>query len=91
MHILYIVFCLQIRKQAIKDLPTLCKDNKEHTARIADILAQLLQAEDTSELAVVHNSIMSLMKSDPKGRNKLLEFNTIKILYELNVAFIQHH
>jgi len=60
-------FLLQIRKQAIKDLPALCKDNKEHTARIADILAQLLQAEDPSELAVVHNSIMSLMKSDPKG------------------------
>ncbi|XP_011064219.1 PREDICTED: LOW QUALITY PROTEIN: apoptosis inhibitor 5 [Acromyrmex echinatior] len=58
---------MAIRKQAIKDLPALCKDNKEHTARIADILAQLLQAEDPSELAVVHNSIMSLMKSDPKG------------------------
>lgn len=63
----YSHFLLQIRKQAIKDLPALCKDNKEHTARIADILAQLLQAEDSSELAVVHNSIMSLMKSDPKG------------------------
>ncbi|XP_032686694.1 apoptosis inhibitor 5 [Odontomachus brunneus] len=58
---------LAIRKQAIKDLPALCKDNKEHTARIADILAQLLQAQDSTELAVVHNSIMSLMKSDPKG------------------------
>ncbi|KAM0731900.1 Apoptosis inhibitor 5 [Formica fusca] len=58
---------MAIRKQAIKDLPALCKDNKEHTARIADILAQLLQAEDSSELSVVHNSIMSLMKSDPKG------------------------
>lgn len=61
---------LQIRKQAIKDLPVLCKDNKEHTARIADILAQLLQAEDSSELSVVHNSIMSLMKNDPKGMLK---------------------
>lgn len=58
---------LQIRKQAIKDLPALCKDNKEHIARIADILAQLLQAQDPSELAVVHNSVMSLMKTDPKG------------------------
>lgn len=63
---------MQIRKQAIKDLPVLCKDNKEHTARIADILAQLLQAQDSTELAVVHNSIMSLMKSDPKGKH----FNT---------------
>ncbi|KAI4501949.1 hypothetical protein M0802_002631 [Mischocyttarus mexicanus] len=58
---------IAIRKQAIKDLPTLCKDNKEYTAKIADILAQLLQAQDPSELAVVHNSIMSLLKSDPKG------------------------
>ncbi|KAK0183348.1 hypothetical protein PV327_001399 [Microctonus hyperodae] len=58
---------MAIRKQAIKDLPALCKDNKEHTPRIADILAQLLQAQDTTELAVVHNSIMSLMKNDPKG------------------------
>ncbi|XP_034937056.1 apoptosis inhibitor 5 [Chelonus insularis] len=58
---------MAIRKQAIKDLPALCKDNKEHTPRIADILAQLLQAQDPTELAVVHNSIMSLMKNDPKG------------------------
>ncbi|XP_063989229.1 apoptosis inhibitor 5 [Diachasmimorpha longicaudata] len=58
---------IAIRKQAIKDLPSLCKDNKEHTPRIADILAQLLQAEDPTELAVVHNSIMSLLKNDSKG------------------------
>lgn len=58
---------IAIRKQAIKDLPSLCKDNKEHTARIADILAQLLLAQDPSELAVVQNSIMSLIKNDPKG------------------------
>lgn len=59
----------QIRKQAIKDLPSLCKDNKEHTARIADILAQLLLAQDPTELAVVQNSIMSLIKNDPKGKS----------------------
>ncbi|XP_058804520.1 apoptosis inhibitor 5 [Phymastichus coffea] len=58
---------MSIRKQAIKDLPALCKDSKEHTARIADILAQLLLAQDTSELDVVHNSIMTLIKNDPKG------------------------
>lgn len=57
----------QIRKQAIKDLPSLCKDSKHYTQKIADILAQLLQAEDTTELAVVHNSLMSLLKLDPKG------------------------
>ncbi|XP_074108268.1 apoptosis inhibitor cassowary [Cotesia typhae] len=58
---------MAIRKQAIKDLPALCKDNKEHTPRIADILAQLLQAQDPTELAVVCNSIMTLMKNDSKA------------------------
>ncbi|XP_077297963.1 apoptosis inhibitor cassowary isoform X2 [Arctopsyche grandis] len=58
---------ISIRKQAIKDLPSLCKDSKEHTQRIADILAQLLQAYDTTELNTVHNSILTLMKLDPKG------------------------
>jgi hypothetical protein len=46
----------------------LCKDNKEHTQKIADILAQLLQAEDNAELSVVHNSLMTLFKSDAKGK-----------------------
>jgi len=49
-------------------LPSLCKDNKEHTQKIADILAQLLQAEDNAELSVVHNSLMTLFKSDAKGK-----------------------
>ncbi|CAH2062846.1 unnamed protein product, partial [Iphiclides podalirius] len=56
-----------IRKQAIKDLPTMCKTNKEHTQRIADILAQLLQSEDATEISVVTNSLVTILKSDPKG------------------------
>ncbi|XP_022828878.1 apoptosis inhibitor 5 [Spodoptera litura] len=56
-----------IRKQAIKDLPTLCKDHKEHTQRIADILAQLLQSEDTTEINVVTSSLLTILKIDPKG------------------------
>ncbi|XP_063530539.1 apoptosis inhibitor 5 [Cydia strobilella] len=56
-----------IRKQAIKDLPTLCKDHKEHTQRIADILAQLLQSEDATEINIVHNSLVTIVKGDPKG------------------------
>ncbi|XP_063374610.1 apoptosis inhibitor 5 isoform X1 [Cydia amplana] len=56
-----------IRKQAIKDLPTLCKDHKEHTQRIADILAQLLQSDDATEINIVHNSLVTIVKSDPKG------------------------
>lgn len=56
-----------IRKQAIKDLPSLCKDNKDHTHRIADILAQLLQSDDTTELSVVNNSLLAIIKLDPRG------------------------
>lgn len=56
-----------IRKQAIKDLPAMCKNNKEHTTRIADILAQLLQSEDATEINVVTNSLVTILKSDPKG------------------------
>lgn len=59
---------LQIRKQAIKDLPSLCRDNKEHTQKIGDILAQLLQTDDQTELSVVHSSLMSLFRIDPKGK-----------------------
>ncbi|XP_068627743.1 apoptosis inhibitor 5 [Battus philenor] len=56
-----------IRKQAIKDLPTMCKTNKEHTQRIADILAQLLQSDDVTEINVVTNSLLAIINSDPKG------------------------
>jgi hypothetical protein len=64
---LYSTIQLQIRKQAIKDLPVLCKENKEHTQRIADILAQLLQSDDTTEINIVTNSLLAILKSDPKG------------------------
>lgn len=58
---------VQIRRQAIKDLPLLCKETKEHTPRIADILAQLLLAEDAVELQQVHMSLQALAKLDTKG------------------------
>lgn len=62
-----VIIVFQIRKQAIKDLPVLCKENKEHTQRIADILAQLLQSEDSTEINVVTNSLLAILKTDPKG------------------------
>lgn len=34
---------------------------------MGDILAQLLQSQDSGELAIVHNSLMTLLKLDPKG------------------------
>uniref|UniRef100_U5EYE7 Putative apoptosis inhibitor 5/fibroblast growth factor 2-interacting factor 2 n=1 Tax=Corethrella appendiculata TaxID=1370023 RepID=U5EYE7_9DIPT len=57
----------QIRRQAIKDLPALCKETKENTPKIADILAQLLITEDTGELQQVNLSLQTLSKIDPLG------------------------
>lgn len=59
----------QIRKQAIKDLPTLCKGKTELVPKVADILAQLQQVEDPVELSTVQGSLVTLLKTDPKGRN----------------------
>ncbi|CAN8027341.1 unnamed protein product [Ixodes persulcatus] len=56
-----------IRKQAIKDLPSFCKDSKEYVAKIADVLAQLLLTEDNTELLVIHHSLVTLVKLDTKG------------------------
>lgn len=53
---------LQIRRQAIKDLPQLCRETTEHTPRIGDILAQLLITEDSTELLQVHQSLLTLAK-----------------------------
>lgn len=53
---------LKIRRQAIKELPQFCKDTKEHTPRIGDILAQLLTTEESTELQQVHLSLQTLAK-----------------------------
>uniref|UniRef100_A0A182PKU5 Apoptosis inhibitor 5/fibroblast growth factor 2-interacting factor 2 n=1 Tax=Anopheles epiroticus TaxID=199890 RepID=A0A182PKU5_9DIPT len=57
----------QIRRQAIKDLPQLCRETTEHTPRIGDILAQLLITEDSVELLQVHQSLLTLAKYDAVG------------------------
>ncbi|KAG0723951.1 Apoptosis inhibitor 5-A [Chionoecetes opilio] len=56
-----------IRKQAIRDLPSLCKGRTELVPKVADILAQLQQVEDQAELSIVHNSLATLLKTDAKG------------------------
>jgi len=59
---------VDIRKQAIKDLPTLCKDpQSKNLSKIVDVLTQLLQAEDQGEMTLVQNSIMTLVRRDTKG------------------------
>lgn len=58
---------IQIRRQAIKELPLLCKDTVEHVARISDILSQLLIVDDQLELQQVHMSLQQLLKYDAKS------------------------
>lgn len=55
----------QIRIAAMKALPILCKDAKEFTSKIADILAQLLQLEDPQEFNVATNSLLLILSEDP--------------------------
>lgn len=56
------------RKQAIKDLPTLCRDQQsKNLPKIADVLTQLLQSEDPGEITIIQNSIMTLLRRDTKG------------------------
>lgn len=57
----------QIRKQAIKDLPQLCRENRTFLPKIADVLAQLLQSEEATEIKDVHSSLTLLFKIDAKG------------------------
>lgn len=59
---------VEIRKQAIKDLPNLCKDNnKTNLAKITDVLTQLLSTEDNSELHIIQHSLMILFRRDTTG------------------------
>lgn len=69
---------VSVRKQAIKDLPSLCNENNEYTSKVTDILGQLLQTDDTTELTVVQSSLMTLFKHDIKGALKGI-FNLIEI------------
>lgn len=56
-----------IRKQAIKDLPSLCRGALEHVPKISNVLTQLLQSDDNTELSLVQCSLITLLKVDPKG------------------------
>ncbi|XP_076328745.1 apoptosis inhibitor 5-like isoform X2 [Tachypleus tridentatus] len=57
---------IAIRKQAIKELPSFCKENKEFVPKIADVLAQLLQTDESSELIVVHAALMTVFRISAK-------------------------
>ncbi|CAH0559991.1 unnamed protein product [Brassicogethes aeneus] len=55
---------IQIRTYAMRVLPKLCKDTKEHVFKIADILAQLLQLED-QDYAVACNGLTQVYRLEP--------------------------
>lgn len=55
------------RKQALKDLAIVAKRLPSLVAPVADAFAQVLQTDNTTELNIVQNSLMSLFYVDPKA------------------------
>ncbi|XP_066557113.1 apoptosis inhibitor 5 [Amia ocellicauda] len=56
---------VSIRRQAIKELPQFATG--ENLPRVADILTQLLQSDDSAEFNLVNNALLSIFKMDAKG------------------------
>ncbi|KAJ1182473.1 hypothetical protein NDU88_007663 [Pleurodeles waltl] len=56
---------VSIRRQAIKELPQFATG--DNLPRVADILTQLLQSDDSAEFNLVNNSLLSIFKMDAKG------------------------
>ncbi|OMO76351.1 Apoptosis inhibitory 5 [Corchorus capsularis] len=59
---------LAVRVQAIRGLPLFCKDFKEHTSKIVDVIAQLLTLvhDEFVERDAVHKSLMTVLRQDVK-------------------------
>eukprot|EP00244_Chara_vulgaris_P010881 TRINITY_DN513_c0_g1_i1.p1 TRINITY_DN513_c0_g1~~TRINITY_DN513_c0_g1_i1.p1 ORF type:complete len:554 (+),score=150.28 TRINITY_DN513_c0_g1_i1:552-2213(+) len=55
-----------VRVQAIRGLPMLCKDTPQHLEKIADVLGQLLLAEDKMEQDSVKKALMTVLRQDVK-------------------------
>jgi len=58
---------LGIRVQAIRGLPLLCKDTPQHLPKIADVLGQLLLADEGLERDAAQKALMSVLRQDTKG------------------------
>lgn len=56
---------ISIRRQAIKELPQFATG--ENLPRVADILTQLLQSDDSAEFNLVNSALISIFKMDAKG------------------------
>uniref|UniRef100_A0A914XBW0 Apoptosis inhibitor 5 n=2 Tax=Plectus sambesii TaxID=2011161 RepID=A0A914XBW0_9BILA len=62
---------VNIRKVVIKDLPGLCKgpgeaSEPQHVDKVADVLTQLLQTEDSHEQTIVQNALVFMLRNYPK-------------------------
>eukprot|EP00850_Spirogloea_muscicola_P006900 SM000033S12421 [mRNA] locus=s33:827101:831673:- [translate_table: standard] len=55
---------LGIRVQAIRGLPVISKDTPEHLPKIADVLGQLLVAEESLERDAVQKALMQVLRQD---------------------------
>ncbi|XP_021421816.1 apoptosis inhibitor 5 isoform X1 [Oncorhynchus mykiss] len=56
---------VSIRRQAIKELPRFAAG--ENIVRVADILTQLLQTDDSAEFSQVNTALVSIFKMDAKA------------------------
>ena len=63
---------VQIRKQSIRDLVTLCKESKAYVQKVSFALAQLLQSDDSSEISHVHNCVGALFQIDAIGNSNVI-------------------
>ena len=67
----------------------LCRESKDFLPKIADVLSQLLQTQDPSELVVIQNSLMSLFRKEAKGsKSKLIKYN---LSHEDPLNFFKQH
>lgn len=59
----------QIRRQAIKTLPDICKGTKDSLLanRVSDILTQLLLSEDAVDLDLVKSAMATILQMDTQG------------------------
>ncbi|PIK45703.1 putative apoptosis inhibitor 5 [Apostichopus japonicus] len=56
-----------IRRQAIKELPNLCRASPDNHFHIADVLTQLLQSDDPQDTSTVNSALMALFKLDAEN------------------------
>ncbi|PIK37760.1 putative apoptosis inhibitor 5 [Apostichopus japonicus] len=56
-----------IRRQAIKELPNLCRASPDNHFHIADVLTQLLQSDDPQDTSTVNSALMALFKLDAES------------------------